>query len=186
MSTVLETERLVLRPIENGDAAAIAAYLNDFDVVKNLAPVPWPYTEEMADEFIARSRKADEAGELGRFVVLLAGGPLIGWCGATEDEASPGAPLGAPELGYWFGKAHWGQGYATEAARAVVSFAFGDASVRALTSGYFVDNPASGRVLSKLGFRRVAQVERPCLSRGCTVTSNRVLLRRDDYEVAAA
>ena len=85
------------------------------------------------------------------------------------------------ELGYWFERAAWGQGFAAEAARAVVRFAFVEASLSALRSGHAANNIASGRVLTRLGFRLLDQVERPSRSRGEMILQCRYQLACADF-----
>ena len=98
---------------------------------------------------------------------------LIGVVGLT-----PGSGEHTAELGYWLSPDHWRRGFATEAAGAAVSFGFGMLGLPYLTSGYFADNPASGRVLEKLGFIETGRVMRPCLAAGADVPSIRMQLSR--------
>jgi len=139
---VLETERLVLRAPRHEDVEAIALIINDLRIAQNLTRVPHPYGVADAEEFFATVNKPD--GEI-CFVITLDGKP-IGSCSIIlRDEV--------PEIGYWFGVDHWGLGYATEAARAVIDYAFGELGYEALQSGARVSNPASRRVLEKCGFQ---------------------------------
>ncbi len=155
------TQRLTLRPAWAEDATAIADAIAHEAVVTKLARVPWPYTEAHAAEFLARP---ETPTDLFRLVVAHErdGARLIGGIGlhAAGDER---------ELGYWFTPSAWGQGYATEAARAMVDIARHALGLRRLVSAYFLDNPASGRVLAKLGFRETGREMRPCAARGCEV-----------------
>ena len=136
------TERLLLRPGWAEDAPALARAIGDAAVVRNLAQAPWPYARGDAERFLALP--ADRL--LPNFLVTLRdGGGIIGGIGLQQRD-------GAAELGYWIAHACWGRGYATEAGRAVAALA--DASLRLprLVSSHATDNPASGRVLEKLGF----------------------------------
>ena len=139
---VLKTERLTLRAPRQADAKAIASLVNDRRIAANTARIPHPYGLDDAKQFLAAVNKRD--GEL-CFAIAL-DGALIGMCGIDpcRDE---------PELGYWLGVAHWGRGFATEAARAVIDYAFGDLEYETLQSGARVSNPASRRVLEKCGFQ---------------------------------
>ena len=85
------------------------------------------------------------------------------------------------ECGYWLGKPFWGQGYATEAAGRLVAHAFEDLGADCLSACWYCDNPASGRVLEKLGFRPSGQEKRACLARGCWALGNLVTLDRATY-----
>lgn len=134
------TERLLLRPGWAEDAPALARAIGDEHIVRNLARVPWPFALGDAEEFLARPCDPFRP----TFLIALRDRPEpIGVIGISGEQA---------ELGYWIARDHWGHGYATEAGRAVIALA--DASLRLprLSSSHAVDNPASGKVLRKLGF----------------------------------
>ncbi len=170
------TQRLILRAPIMSDQQDFLRILNDFDVVKNLAPVPYPYSEAHFRQFVTRCDQARRNGTaLVCAVTRAMDGALIGLCAVDLVEE------GVWELGYWYGRPFWHQGYATEAASAVMRFAFEDLDALMLTSGWFFDNPASGRVLGKLGFVGAGTMQRHCVSRGIAVTSNRMLLTRDEF-----
>jgi len=139
---VLETKRLALRAPRLGDAKTVATLANDRRIAENTARIPHPYKLSDAEDFIARAGKPDEAV----FLITLRGKTVIGACGIVLQDA-------APELGYWLGVEHWGQGYATEALHAVIDYAFADLGHEALQAGARVTNPASRRVLEKCGFQ---------------------------------
>jgi len=139
---VLETERLVLRAPRREDVKAIARLANDRRIAANTARIPHPYGIDDAEQFIAAVNLQD--GEA-TFVITL-DDTLIGACGVDPRE-------GGPEIGYWLGVPFWGQGYATEAVRAVIDHAFGGLRHEALQAGARVSNPASRRVLEKCGFQ---------------------------------
>jgi len=141
---VLETERLVLRAPRLGDAKAVATQANDRRIAENTSRLPHPYRLADAQDFIAH---ANRSAEMTAFVIVLRGGGVIGGCGlmTPADDHT--------ELGYWLGVRHWGKGYATEAARAVIDHAFADLNCEALQSAARVTNPASRRVLEKCGFQ---------------------------------
>jgi RimJ/RimL family protein N-acetyltransferase len=139
---VLETRRLKLRAPRRGDVKAVAALANDRRIAENTARIPHPYGVEDARQFIDTvNRREGEA----IFIIAL-DGALIGACGVDALE-------GGPEIGYWLGAPYWGQGYATEAVRAVIDYAFDDLKHEALQAGARVTNPASRRVLEKCGFQ---------------------------------
>jgi len=142
----LETLRLILRAPRPADAAALASLANNRRVVENTGRLPYPYGEDDARKWIASPLAAREA----RFVVTLKppDGRLVGVVGF--DRLTDGD---APDLGYWLGEPHWGQGFATEAARAVVDFAFLTRGFRRLAAGCRITNSASRRVLEKCGFQ---------------------------------
>jgi RimJ/RimL family protein N-acetyltransferase len=145
------TERLTLRPGWMEDAPALARAIGQWDVCSKLAQVPWPYALGDAQAFLAMQRDSDRPTLL---VHLHEGGAvrLIGGIGIHSDAD------GNDELGYWLVPDAWGRGYATEAGRAVIRMARESLRLRRLVSGHFIDNPASGRVLRKLGFRPTGRI----------------------------
>ena len=173
MSHLLETERLLLRPPRAADISQFVPLINDFDVSKNLSRVPHPYTEDDACAFIVSITHAIAAGTDHAFAILLKSGPYIGLCGVHPSQGW--------EFGYWLGKPYWGRGYATEAAGRVVTYAFEELKAATLKAGWFHDNPASGKVLAKLGFKPSGEGERTCVSRGCKVNCHEVELDRETY-----
>ena len=141
------TARLLLRPGWAEDAPALAAAIADERIVRNLATAPWPYRLRDAEAFLARPRDPI----LPSFLVFerTAGEPrLVGSCGLGRT------PSGGVELGYWIARHFWGRGLATEAAAPLIEIARALRLPR-LQASYFLDNPASGRVLEKLGFEPV-------------------------------
>jgi RimJ/RimL family protein N-acetyltransferase len=139
---VLETERLTLRAPRLEDVKAIAVLANDRRIAENTARIPHPYCLADAEQFVASVNRHD--GEA-CFVMML-DGILIGACGVDPRDDSA-------ELGYWLGAGYWGRGLMTEAARAVIDYAFGDLRHETLESGARVSNPASRRVLEKCAFQ---------------------------------
>ena len=140
---VLETKRLTLRAPTLKDAKAIAVLANDRRIAENTARIPHPYKLADAESFIAGANKAD--GET--VFLIVRSGTIVGACGVAVADPN------APELGYWLGVPHWGQGFATEALHAVIDFAFSEFEHSALHAGARVTNPASRRVLEKCGFQ---------------------------------
>ena len=142
-SPVLKTRRLVLRAPVPDDAKALAALMNDRRIAENTARVPHPYTLKDAETFIEHVAGGSEVA----FLVTLTDGRIVGNCGIATLRAD------GPEIGYAIGVAHWGHGYATEAAHAIIDHAFRDIGVKELLAGARVSNPASRRVLEKCGFQ---------------------------------
>ncbi|MDO9298963.1 GNAT family N-acetyltransferase, partial [Bradyrhizobium sp.] len=140
---VLETERLMLRRPTLADVKAIAALANDRRIAEMTRRLPHPYTQDHAIESVRAI--ADDA----RGTVFLIENNFVpvGMVGVDWREQE------APELGYWLGVEHWGQGFATEAARAVIDFTFEEFEVEHLISGARVANPSSRNILEKCGFQ---------------------------------
>lgn len=161
----VRSKRLFLRPFWPEDWQEILSGIAEPAIVRNLARAPWPYTEDHARAFAAQQQ--DES--LPHFAITLpsrAGGArLIGCVGLSELN-------GEANLGYWLARPYWGRGFATEAARALLSLArvLGH---RRITGRHTVDNPASGRVLRKLGFRPTGEVsEQFSRSRGAKMLTH--------------
>ncbi|WP_267381553.1 MULTISPECIES: GNAT family N-acetyltransferase [unclassified Sphingomonas] len=165
----LTTERLALRHPNNGDVDAIVSIVGDWEVARRLGRVPHPYGPADARFFLEHVVPTGWVWA----VTLLGSDALVGTIGLTPEEGADTA-----ELGYWLSPALWGLGITTEAARAVVSYGFDGLGLPVLTSGYFEDNPASGRVLRKLGFVEIGRAMRPCLAAGGEVPAVRMKLSR--------
>ena len=144
------TPRLLLRPGFPEDAPALAHAIADEAIVRNLVVVPWPYTVRDAEAFLASPRDP----VLPSFLIFerTDGAPrLAGSCGLGRR------PSGAVELGYWIARASWGRGFATEAGRALIDIAR-MLGLAQLEASHFIDNPASARVLDKLGFESTSLI----------------------------
>ncbi|MFN3864869.1 MAG: GNAT family N-acetyltransferase [Erythrobacter sp.] len=144
------SRRLLLRPIWPEDWQALMAGIADEGVARNLALAPWPYQEGDARAFAARPVEP----LFPRFLITRAQDAQVIGCIGIEPAGTPGAVT----LGCWIARRFWGQGYATEAGEAVLSVAemLGHGEAEAW---HFLDNPASGKVLRKLGFEPTGRVE---------------------------
>ena len=151
----LRTERLFLRPAWPEDAPDLARAIGQEAVVRMLSRVPWPYGEEDAHSWIAAPRDP----YLPNLLITLPAedGRIVGCVGLHEDG-------GQIEVGYWIAPTHWGRGYATEALTGLLALAR-LAGHRRIVSRHAADNPASGRVPRKAGFRPTGR-ERPFRSLG--------------------
>ncbi|MEI9852035.1 MAG: GNAT family N-acetyltransferase [Sphingomonas sp.] len=145
------TQRLTLRPGWIEDAPELARAIGHESVVSKLARAPWPYTLGDAETFLR-----GQGSRPGAFFLICAhdrgAAPIVGGIGISDDDD------GQTELGYWLTPSAWGRGYATEAGRAVIGIARDSLRLKRLVSGHFIDNPASGRVLRKLGFRPTGRI----------------------------
>lgn len=173
--TALESERLLLRPPVPDDAAFFAESLADFEIAKHLSSVPHPYGVADAEAFIALVTRARAMGEAWVFTILSrATGTGIGACGLHLGD-------GRYELGYWIARPYWGRGFATEAARRLLDYAFGVVRAEAVEAGWFHDNAPSGRVLAKLGFVASHVEPWPSRARGESALCNRTMLTRERF-----
>jgi RimJ/RimL family protein N-acetyltransferase len=172
------TERLLLRPGWAEDAEALSTAIGNEAVVLNLAKVPWPYDVRDAEAYLGRERAEGEADFL-IFARTMGAPRLIGGIGLARDGDDV-------ELGYWIVPSHWGLGFATEAGRAVIAMARDSLRIEQLVSGHFVDNPASGNVLRKLGFADTGRVfERESRARGTMVPCRHFTLDLQAMALAA-
>jgi RimJ/RimL family protein N-acetyltransferase len=150
----IRTERLFLRPAWPEDCQDLHAALAHEQIVRNLSRVPWPYTLQDAQAFVGRPQDRRHP----HFLITLPGARgsrIIGGIGLTPKD-------GGADIGYWLTPDAWGRGYATEAGRAVLRLArtLGHRAVRA---AHRLDNPGSGRVLERLGFRAIGQTMIPSI-----------------------
>ncbi|WP_299554530.1 GNAT family N-acetyltransferase [uncultured Tateyamaria sp.] len=167
MTGLMKTERLTLRAPRKEDAANIAAQVGDLEVSRWLTRAPHPYGLSDAREFI----DAVQSGN-GNVFVVCAGTQLVG-CIGTESQ-----------LGYWFGKNHWGRGYASEACRAMIERHFNQGHSE-LQSGYFAENARSRHVLEKLGFLRTSQEQVRSPATGDCHVLQRMVLTQSMWETQA-
>lgn len=143
----LRTDRLNLREFAVEDARDVQRLAGEWEVARTMLHVPHPYEVGMAEEWIASHRPAFEAGERLTFAVALReAGALIGSITLDLHARDENA-----ELGYWIGRPYWGQGYCTEAARELVRYGFEELGLHRIHSNHFGNNPASGRIMQKLG-----------------------------------
>jgi RimJ/RimL family protein N-acetyltransferase len=141
---VLETERLILRAPCLADVKAVSALANDRRIAENTLRIPHPYRLADAEAFVGA---VNSGGPEVAFLTTLRDGTVAGACGIAMLDGK------TPEIGYWLGAPYWGQGFATEAARAVIDYAFTALGHEHLAAGARVSNPASRRVLEKCGFQ---------------------------------
>lgn len=162
--STLRTDRLVLRALSDADAPALTDALNDYDISKWLTVVPFPYTLDDAVWFIGENRA-------GRMLAraIFHDDRLIGVMGLDN------------ELGYWLAKPAWGQGFATEAALAVLADHFAQTDAAVVRSSHFVENTASRNVLRKLGFVDVGPRTHFSKARQAEVAGRLMELIRDDF-----
>ncbi|MDP8944827.1 MAG: GNAT family N-acetyltransferase [Actinomycetota bacterium] len=146
----LQTDRLVLREFTVEGAPVVQRLVGEWEVARTMWHIPHPYEDGWAEEWIDSCRPAFEAGERVSFAaVLREGGTLVGsialHLNARDDNG---------EIGYWIGRPYWGQGYATEAAREVVGYGFEELGLHRVHANHLGSNPASGKVLQKVGMSR--------------------------------
>lgn len=168
----LETARLTLRRPRMADATELAALANDWDVAGNLSRMPHPYGRSDAEDFIPKARE-NVRPDVTFFVTNRDTGILMGccslWTRASDREF---------EIGYWFGRPFWGQGFATEAAHRLIDHAFGTVGIDRLWVSCRVTNERSRRVIRNCGFQPDGPAMLPCLALGGPVPGENYSLDR--------
>ncbi|PWH17663.1 MAG: GNAT family N-acetyltransferase [Anaerolineae bacterium] len=160
---ILTTPRLQLRSFKLSDAPQVADLAGDFDIARMTSNIPHPYTEEMAIQWIRGHASQAISNTAIHYAILLQESHLfIGATGLTLDVQNRSA-----ELGYWIGKPYWNQGYATEAAQAVLTFAFTRLGLNRIEARHFTKNPASGRVMQKIGMTYEGTLRQSIYRFGC-------------------
>jgi RimJ/RimL family protein N-acetyltransferase len=181
--STIGTRRLVLRPLRDGDAAALFALFNDWEVMRFLSSPPWPYTLADAEGYLHAVQEPD-AQEIA-FAITLEG-RLIGSIGVREKEASHLQAGAGPLIGYWIGRRYWGHGYMTEALRALATQVFALSRADAIYSGAFADNLASLRVQQKVGFAHAGDTTLHSRPTGHELAHVNTALTRASFETLAA
>ncbi|MBR0652199.1 8-oxo-dGTP diphosphatase MutT [Roseomonas terrae] len=158
----LETERFLLRPLRATDAAELHRLVNDWEVAKTLARVPFPYPRDLAGEWIASTVERIAEQEAWHLAITRREDDvLVGCVGLTRDREERTA-----ELGYWIGRRHWGQGIAPEAAGRLARWALANVDLDSIVASALMDNARSAAVLKRIGFREVGTGAQDFLSRG--------------------
>lgn len=162
----MKTPRLLLRPLDKRDAERISALAGVWEVASMTGRIPYPYSADAALHWVDGLADGEVVFGIER------DGRLIGICGFTPDGT------GAAEIGYWIGRDYWGQGYATEAAQALMRYGFTKLGIRRFTCCHFSGNAASQRVIEKLGFKSLGPCEGWCEAHQKNLPTVRYELRR--------
>jgi ribosomal-protein-alanine N-acetyltransferase len=155
----------VVRPWVPADKASLIANANNRNVWRNLADAfPHPYTEADAEQWLRIASSPDRSIKL----AIEVDGVAVGGIGARAGE---GTFVRTAQFGYWLGESHWGRGIVTAAGRALLEYLKQDARFVRLDAPVFEWNPASMRVLEKLGFERVAVLRKSVTKDGQLIDS---------------
>jgi len=174
----LKTERLTLRPFAAEDAAELHRLINDWEVCRTLAAVPFPYSRDLADEWITSSHASLADGRAWHLVITGQEGEkevVVGGVGLRLSKDARSA-----RLGYWVGRRFWGHGVASEAAGKLVRWAMANLDLDRLEATVATDNPGSIAVLRRIGFRHVGEGMESFLARGGEQKVLRFEATRDD------
>ncbi len=142
----IRTKRLLLRGFTGSDAQRVQALAGAREVASGTLTIPHPYEDGMAETWIEGHAAAWEAGENLSLAVTTDSEGVVGAVGLHLVPDHRRA-----ELGYWIGVPYWNRGYATEATAALLGFGFAELGIHRILARHFPRNPASGRVLQKLG-----------------------------------
>lgn len=176
-SVEIETERLRLCEPCDRHVASLPGVLNDPEIAANTLTTPHPYTLADAAQAVERfaTAHASNTGFI-RFIELRQTGTLIGSIGLEfHDDRTRG------ELGYAIGREWWGQGYATEASRAMVDHGFRALGLQRITAHAMLRNPASSRVLQKLHFEGVGVICGACRKEGRDIDADGYVMTREQW-----
>jgi RimJ/RimL family protein N-acetyltransferase len=158
----LTTHRLLLRPFRTEDGPDVKRLAGDPAVAADATAIPYPFEDGMAEAWIASHARAFEAGTQAIFALTRReDGALVGAAGLTLDPGNRHA-----ELGYWVGRPYWGGGYATEACEALVRYGFEALALHRIHGNCLRRNPASARVMRKLGMVYEGCLRQHALHRG--------------------
>lgn len=176
--TPLTTDRLTLRPLRPDDAESLHRLVNDWQVSRTLAAVPFPYPRELADEWIASTRADLAAGTAWPLAITGQDNGAELLVGVVGLRMLPKSRTG--RLGYWVGRRFWGHGVATEAAGKLARWALANLDLDRLEANVATDNPASAAVLRHIGFRENGTGTENFTSRGGEAPVWRFEATRDD------
>ena len=174
----LATDRLILRPLVPEDADALHRLVNDWEVARNLAVVPFPYPRKLADDWIQSTRRSLADGSGYQLAITGREGEHEIMVGVVGLRVDAGQRCG--RLGYWVGRRFWGHGVATEAAGRLARWALANLDLDRLEAGVVTDNPASAAVLRRIGFRETGEGTDEFLARGGEHAVWRFEATRDD------
>ncbi|MDR6371291.1 RimJ/RimL family protein N-acetyltransferase [Chryseobacterium bernardetii] len=147
---VIETERLVLSQLEERDIPFIVEYLQHRIFSDLTSNIPYPYVENDARSWVKMSKEAFDNNAGYTFAIRNKEDQIIGAIGLHDRDDDKA------ELGYWIGIPYWNKGYVTEAAEAIVNFGLNEMKFNKIFATHFLHNPASGRIMEKIGMEQEA------------------------------
>ncbi len=173
----IETERLLLRRFVLEDAPDVQRLAGDWHVAKMTIAIPHPYQDGMAEQWIKHHQEPFDKKDLITLATTLkTTGTFIGWVSlGTSKEHHLG------ELGYWIGKPYWNNGYCTEANRALIDYGFEVLGLNRIQARHLVHNPASGRVMQKLGMSYEGTLRQVVFQRDAYEDLAMYAILRDEY-----
>ncbi|MBB4826308.1 RimJ/RimL family protein N-acetyltransferase [Sporosarcina luteola] len=146
----IQTDRLILRLFEKSDAQTVTRLCNNYNIYKSTLYLPYPYSLNDALVWIETHKKNfDEDCSYELAITDKDSGELFGAISLSNNQRFKNG-----EIAYWIGEEYWGRGYGTEAAKAIIDFAFQEKTLNKVFARYFKTNPASGRIMEKIGMER--------------------------------
>lgn len=174
----ISTDRLILRPFTLDDAPTVQRYVAEREIAATTAAIPHPYPPGGAAEWIGTHRKKLEDGSGINFAITLRkGGQLVG-----AIDLRPNIEHQRAEVGYVIYRPWWGNGYATEALRAVIGFGFESLELRRIEAHHFENNPASGKVQLKAGMTFEGRFRKHILKWGSVLDTFHYSILNDEYD----
>jgi ribosomal-protein-alanine N-acetyltransferase len=173
----LSTKRLVLRPFNLKDAPDVKELAGEWDIAATTANIPHPYQDGMAEDWIATHQGAYDKGEAVTFAIAVKSNQRL--AGAIGLHIDPTNALA--EMGYWIGKPYWNQGYCTQAARAVIRYAFEVLNLNRVQARHMTKNLASGRVMEKVGLQYEGRLRQQIKRWGSFEDAEIYAILRQDY-----
>jgi ribosomal-protein-alanine N-acetyltransferase len=178
----LTTDRLLLRPFTDADAPAVQRLAGDRAIAATTLLIPHPYPDGVAEEWFAGHEPSWEQGTgLALAITQLETADVVGAVGLT---ISPEHRCG--ELGYWIGRPYWGRGYGTEAARATIAFGFESMNLNRIEAHHFHTNPASGKIMRKLGMTLEGTMRQKIRKWGEFLDTHHYAILRSEYDAATS
>jgi [ribosomal protein S5]-alanine N-acetyltransferase len=160
--SIIKTERLILRMFQKSDAATVATLCNNYNIFKSTLYLPYPYHLSDAIKWIECHYEnfiADKSYEFA--ITAKETGEVLGAIALTNNKH-----FNQGEIAYWIGEPYWGRGYATEAAEAILQFAFEEKNLHKVFARYFSSNTASGKVLRKIGMEQEGLLKEHIIKEG--------------------
>jgi len=177
----LETKRLLLRPLTLEDTATVARLAAVREIAATTLSIPHPCSETDARTWIEKhTLQEDPPKKIVFAITTRAGGELIGTMGLGEINYEHCQA----EMGFWIGVDWWGKGYATEAGQALVRFGFEELKLNRIYAHYMVKNPASGRVLEKIGMKREGLLRQRVRKWGVFEDVVLLAMLKDDFQTS--
>jgi len=173
----LKTDRLILRSFTMDDANRVQELAGNKEVAKTTLGIPHPYSIEAAEQWIKQHPNMIKNSTFPFAIVLKSENILIGTMTIRVNNTHKKA-----ELAYWVGREYWGYGYATEAAKEIVRYGFEVLNLNRIWAKAMSKNPASSKVMMKVGMKKEGLLKQDTIKSGVFVDSEIYGLTKSDYQ----